>query len=198
MKKIFTFLAVAALAVSAQAKVEVTYNNASITDGEVVKLHSEVLEEYMGIGYELAETFTVNGIAPIQVSVSSDSNKWSYCAEKCYPWVDETSAGKGYTIQSEIKNVPQEVALDAAFIPAMEIPEVDWTINLTFTDADSTLSFSVNLNTISGAVNGIIDDFKGETAIYNIQGMKMMNTNNLPSGIYIRSNGIKTEKFVVK
>lgn len=197
MKKLFTLVAIAALALSAQAKVEVTHNGTDIANGETVKLGSEVFEEIPGLGYEFGERFYVDGATPIQLSVVSNSNKWSYCTDQCFTLADN---GDGtYTHSSTINMVPQDILLDALFMSAASVPELDLTATFTLTDADDdTFAFTVNLNTIAGALNTVVNDAAEMSTVYNLQGMRMSDASTLPAGIYIRTNGVKAEKFIVK
>lgn len=200
MKKIFTILAVAAAVLSANAAVEVTYNGAPVADGAVIKLDQNVLHEIEGIpGYEMAEHFTINGATPIELNVTADNAKWQYCTNTCFTLLDETGEGKEFTHYSTINTVPQDLAVDANFIMEMEIPKVDMNITFELTGSDdSTLTFTVNLNTNDNAVKGILNDADAQVSVYNLQGVKMTDPSQLPAGVYIRRQGSKAEKFIVK
>lgn len=199
MKKIFTLALAASCLFSAAAKVAVTYNGESLEKGKVVELNASNLKTPEGIpGFEIAEVFSISGATPIELTIKADSNIWTYCLSSCYGLADEGDGTWGD--MRMIENSPQTMDVDAKWLFVEDTPKVDTKIEFSFVDAlDSEFEFTVHLNTNDNSVSNLIDD-NAAVSVYTLSGMQVpaADINTLPAGLYIKRQGSKTTKFMVK
>lgn len=204
MKKLYSIMAMAALALSSQAAIQVTYEGKAVTNGQEIALGKNSFEKVQDIVpgvlsiYKAEADLTVTGATPIKVSAQGTDQTFQYCTgDNCFSLSDLDGDGI-YTHEVSINKSPETMSVDVNYSgPA--VPEtIKSTISFVLTDATgSSVNFKVSMDSSkdAGVDNISVDGDNTPTVYYNLNGVK---ATTLTPGIYIARQGHKTTKIIVK
>lgn len=155
MKKPILTMSAMFVAFMTQAGVSVTYNGSPVEDGTVIELGRDAFQPYDDMpGYKIAEKFEIKGETPMSISVTSDSQTFTYCTQQCYMLMGPNSEGK-YAHNSTIDITPCPLDIDASFFDIEAIPAIDTSICFLLASSNDSFSFTVHLNTTNNEIGDI-------------------------------------------
>lgn len=226
MKKFYILCAIAALAFSSQAAVEVTYKGQKVTENQEILVNKDDLTPIATIGYGLKFEFESTGVAPITVDAFSDTNIFQLCTTPGTCNTEYTSEGSSlWKITSIASGSPMTFDFSKNYVHATTVPSVHTYFDVTVTDnSGSTLKFKVKVNTDQAgvdAVNANTNSLKvqGKALHYSasspvvievysiagnlvfkqaVNGNGSIDMSGIHTGMYIYRMGTVTGKFVIK
>lgn len=192
----------AAVALSSQAAIQVTYDGKAVTNGQEIAMDKSSFAETVLVPgvltiYKAETDLSVTGATPIKVSAKSNGQTFQYCTgSNCFSLTDPDGDGV-YTHETNITTSPETMAVDVNYSGASLPNDIKSEISFVLTDASgSSVSFKVSVDSSKAGVDNItVDGDNAPKEYYNLQGVKVANPT---PGIYVVKTGNKVEKIQVK
>lgn len=204
MKKTFTLISAAMMAVVANAGIVATFDGAPVADGAVLTWGVDHFHGMEGIpGFELSEHIVVTSDAlPVAVKGVSKSDIITCCtSENCFSLTDFDDDGE-YTTNFSLKVSPETMEIDVKYIGLPELPVSKDEVTYTLTDKDgATMTFTVVVNSDPASVAGVAADVNAAYSICDLSGRVLksgvgsIDRSSLDAGVYILRQGTKAMKI---
>lgn len=159
MKKFYSFITMAAIALSSQAAIQVTYNGQPLSNGQEINLDKDSFSQTTIIPgvlsiFKAEADLTVTGVTPIQLKAQSPSDIFQYCTgENCFSLSDLDGDGV-YTGETTVNTSPESVQVDVNHSGATLPDNLKSNILFVLTDASgSSISFKVSVDSSAGVDN---------------------------------------------
>lgn len=225
MKKLYSIITMAVLALSSQAAIQVTCNNQALTNGQEISLSFQKVDIIPGImsKYMAEASISISGTSPIKVQAETDQpNVIQYCqvGGSCGVFGAD---GIVYTSEMQVTSSPAEFKIDASY---NSFPEnATGYLSLVISDAsNSSINIKFKYNTAASGVDAVemSSDYvraTGRSLIYNfaqptvvtvysiagntvinasVNGDGQLSLDALHPGIYIYRAGAYTGKILVR